>query len=135
MSLVTPFSTPDLSLSEVASHVHTAMAAGTLTVGQAIAMIVRFAPWYNNSIAAANDLATELLSFVDDGFISQEAVLDTLTGGSASTAARYLVAVAAVDPDVAPAAGLRLATLIDTTTPTFMVPNNCLLYTSDAADE
>lgn len=82
MSLLTPFSTPDLSLSELATHVHTAMTAETLTAGQAITMMVRFAPWYNNSIDAANDLATELLSFVDDGFISQEAVLDTLTGAA-----------------------------------------------------
>ncbi|GEP53785.1 DUF4114 domain-containing protein [Reyranella soli] len=126
MSLVTPFVTPDLSLSELATHVHTAVTAGTLTAEQAIAMMVRFAPSYNNAIAAANDVATEVLSLVDDGFISQEAVLDALTGGSASTAARFLVAVASVDPDAAPAAGLHLATLIDTTTPTFMVPNNMM---------
>ena len=46
MSLVTPVSTPNLSLSELATHVHTAVAAGTLTGEQAIAMVVRFAPSY-----------------------------------------------------------------------------------------
>ena len=127
MSLVTPFGTPDLSLPELASHVHSAVAAGSVAAEQAIAMMVRFAPSYNsNDIAAANDVAAEVLSLVDDGFISQAAALDALTMGSAFTAARFLVAVAAVDPDSAPAAGLHLATLIDTTTPTFMVPNNMM---------
>lgn len=126
MSLVTPFSTPDLSLSELASHVHSAVAAGSVTAEQAIAMMVRFAPSYSDAIAAANDVATEALSLADDGFTSQEAALDALTVGSAFTAARFLVAVAAVDPDAAPAAGLHLATLIDTTTPTFMVPSNMM---------
>lgn len=127
MSLLTPFSTPDLSLPELASHVHAAVAAGNVTAEQAIVMMVRFAPSYNSdAIAAANDVATEVLSLVDDGFISQGAALDALTGGDAFTAARFLVAVASVDPDAAPAAGLQLATLIDTTTPTFMVPNNMM---------
>ena len=103
MSLLTPFSTPDLSLSEVASHVHTAMTAGTLTAGQAIAMLVRFAPWYNpNSIAAANDLR-------DVGPLPRRRRLHRARSRcwyfdvdrkrlGASTAARHLVAVAAVDP-------------------------------------
>ena len=78
MSLVTPFSTPDLSLSELATHVHTAVADGTLTGEQAIAMVVRFAPSYNsNAIAAANGVAAEVIALVDDGFIAQADALDT----------------------------------------------------------
>ena len=41
-------------------------------------------------------------------------------------AARYLVAVAVADPDALPAAALRFATLVDTTTPTFMVSGNMM---------
>ncbi|MBY0323689.1 MAG: DUF4114 domain-containing protein [Reyranella sp.] len=126
MSLVTPFSTPDLSLSELATHVHSAVAAGTLTAVQAIAMVVGFAPSYSDAIAAANAVAAEVLSLVDDGFISQGVALDALTVGSAFTAARFLVAVAATDSEAAPAAGLHLASLIDTTTSTFMIPGNMM---------
>ena len=125
MSLVTPVSTPDLSLSELATHVHTAVAAGTLTGEQAIAMVVRFAPSYNaDAIAAANGVAAEVIALVDDGFISQADALDILRG--TSEAARYLVAVAVADPDALPAAALRFATLVDTTTPTFMISGNMM---------
>src|SRR5262249_47542895 len=126
MSLVTPFSTPDVSLSQLASHVHAAVAAGSVTAAQAITLVERFAPSYSDAIAAANAVATEVLSLVHDGFISQAAALDELTQGSAFTAARFLVAVASVDPDAAPAAGLHLATLIDTTSSTFMVLNTMM---------
>ena len=80
MSLATPFSTPDLSLSELATHVHTAVAEGTLTGEQAIAMVVRFAPSYtSDAIATANGVAAEVLALVDDGFISQADALAALT--------------------------------------------------------
>lgn len=126
MSLVTPAGTPDLSLSQLASHVHSAVATGSVTAAQAIAMVERFAPSYSDAIGAANAVATEILALVHDGFISQAAALDQLTQGSAFTAARFLVSVASVDPDAAAAAGLHLATLIDTTSSTFMVPNTMM---------
>ncbi|MBI2739543.1 MAG: hypothetical protein HYX38_23730 [Rhodospirillales bacterium] len=131
MSLVTPFSTPDLSLSELASHVHSALTAGTITVEQAITMVVRFAPSYSSdAIAAANAVAAEVLALIDEGIVPQSQALEILTsaglGSGAFAAARYLVAVAATDPDAAPVAGLCLATLVDTTTPTFMMPGNVM---------
>ena len=77
MSLVTPVSTPNLSLSELATHVHAAVVEGTLTGEQAIAMVVRFASSYNaDAIAAANGVAAEVIALVDDGFISQADALD-----------------------------------------------------------
>ncbi len=66
----------------------------------------------------------EVIALIDDGFISQADALDILRG--TSEAARYLVAVAVADPDALPAAALRFATLVDTTTPTFMISGNMM---------
>ena len=126
MSLVTPVSTPDLSLSELATHVHTAMAAGTLTGGQAIAMVVRFAPSYNQRHRRRQRARGGGPRPRRRWLHRARGGAGCVDAGSTSAAARYLVAVAAVDPAALPAAALRFATLVDTTTPTFMISGNMM---------
>ncbi|MEP9375337.1 DUF4114 domain-containing protein [Aquabacter sp. CN5-332] len=121
ISALAASATPALSVQDIADDINAAVQDQSLPALSAIYLLGRFAG------TSAATVVAEVLDFVENGFVSGQAALNALTAvglsNGAQGAARLLISVVVAEADLAYTAGLSLATLVDTTTPLFALPN------------
>ncbi|MEW6256115.1 MAG: hypothetical protein AB1592_09170 [Pseudomonadota bacterium] len=126
-SVAAPGGTALVSFQNVVTAIHDAVDAGTLSGLPAVLLVGQYANATGVLTANLDMVIAEALDYMSDGALSASAAVAALTTVSLSVGtfatARMLATLAGIEHDLAQAAGARLATLIDTTSPSFAVPN------------
>lgn len=126
-TVAAPGGTALVSFQDVLTAIHEVVSEGTLSGLPAVLLLGQYANATGVLTANLDTVIAEALDYVSDGVLSASAAVSALTTVSLSVGtfmtARMLTTLAGTGDDLANAAGLRLTALIDTTSPSFAVPN------------